>query len=92
MSLLSVRLTKELDKQLDAEAKQSNKKRAELVREALTAYLRAHERKRFMDEMVSEIHNMSAEERYEAVAVAEEALPFDNEALHTAEGNPQRKR
>lgn len=85
MSLLSVRLPKDLEKKLADEAKHSHKKRAELVREALSAYLRSRQRKRFMDEMLAELKAMTPEMRAEGLQVAEEALPFDNEALDIVE-------
>lgn len=88
MSLLSVRIPKELEKKLDEEAKLAHKKRAELVRDALSAYLRARERGRFLSRLEQAARAMSQDEaaRTEASEVAEDFLPLDNEALDIAEG------
>lgn len=88
MSLLSIRVPKELEKKLAEEAKVSHKKRAQLVREALSAYLRAQERGRFLGEMARAARALATDEgaRREALEIAEESVAFDNEALDIAEG------
>lgn len=87
MSLLSVRLPKELERKLDEEAKLVHKKRAELVRTALSAYLRTRERERFMSELERAARALAQDEgaRRETVVLAEEFLPLENEALDIAE-------
>ncbi len=87
MSLLSVRLPKELERKLDEEAKLARTKRAELVRTALSAYLRARERERFMSELERAARAMAqdVDARREVAGLAEEFLPLENEALDIAE-------
>lgn len=87
MSLLSVRLPKELERKLDEEVKLAHKKRGELVRTALSAYLRARERERFMSELERAARALAQDEgaRRETVVLAEEFLPLENEALDIAE-------
>lgn len=80
---LSIRLPKDLEDKLAAEARLSHKKRAEVLREALTAHLRALERERFLGKLVQA---SKAIDREESLAVSEEFLPLDNEALDIAEG------
>lgn len=82
MSILSMRLDEELERQLSMEAERERKSRSEVVREALATYLRDREQRRFQDELVRALRNIDPAE---ARAMAEEALPLDNEALDLAE-------
>jgi metal-responsive CopG/Arc/MetJ family transcriptional regulator len=82
MSILSMRLDEELDRQLAMEAERARKSRSEVVREALAAYLREREQRRFQDEIVRAMRSLDPAE---ARALAEEALPLDNESLNLAE-------
>jgi predicted DNA-binding protein len=89
MSHLSVRLPEDLDQKLNEEARRANKKRGELVREAITIYIEKCERERFIGELVGEARAVYGNEslRRETMDLAEEFLPQDNEALDVAEGN-----
>lgn len=82
MTILSMRLDDELERRLAMEAEHAQKSRSEVVRDALTAYLRDRERRRFEGELVRAAQSIDPAE---ARAIAEEALPFDNEAMGTAE-------
>lgn len=81
MSLISIRLPDTLDAELSREAAHAQRPRSELVREAIAEYLARREKARFL----AEIARAAAEPDDDAVAMAEEALPFDNEALHLLE-------
>jgi metal-responsive CopG/Arc/MetJ family transcriptional regulator len=88
MGTLSIRLPEELDEKLEQEARLLHKKRSELAREAIAEYIEARERERFMGEFIAEARAVYGDEtlRREAQEIAEEFLPFDNEALDAAEG------
>lgn len=77
MSLISIRLPAQLDAALAREAESSDRPRSEVVREAIAEYLARREQARFQ----AEIARAAAAPGVDAVALAEEALPFDNEAL-----------
>jgi metal-responsive CopG/Arc/MetJ family transcriptional regulator len=82
MSILSMRLDEELERQLTLEAERERKSRSEVVREALASYLRDREQRRFQDDIVRAMRGIDP---HEARAMAEEALPLDNESLKLAE-------
>ena len=88
MPALSLRLPEDLDHRLEDEARLENVPRSEVVRIAIADYLARRERERFMAELVAEAGAAYANEavRKEAVEMAEEFLPLDNEALDIAEG------
>jgi predicted DNA-binding protein len=88
MGAMSLRLTEELEDRLAKEAELEGKPRSELVREALHEFLQRRERDRFMAEMVAEAKEAYSDPgiRREAIEMAEEFLPLDNEALEIAEG------
>ncbi len=88
MSTLTLRLPDELDARLNRLAALEDKSRSELARTALDSFLRELERKRFMDELVSEAKAAYTNEaiRNEVREMAEEFLPLENEALDNAEG------
>lgn len=88
MSTLSIRLPDELDRQLQTEARLADKTRSELARDVLAEYVKRRERERFMAELVAEAKAAYAdpEIRREALEIAEDFLPLDNEALDIAEG------
>lgn len=88
MSTLTLRLPDELDARLNRLAALEDKSRSELARTALDSFLRELERKRFMDELVSEAKAAYTNEaiRNEVREMAEEFLPLENEALDIAEG------
>jgi predicted transcriptional regulator len=82
MGTLTLRLDDQLDEQLTREAERERKSRSEVVREALAAFLSERERQRFLEEIARAAREVRPAE---ALAVAEEALPLDNEALRAAE-------
>lgn len=88
MATLTVRLPDDLDRQLTALAAQTHRNRSDLARTALEKFLRDQEQKRLMAEMVEAARFLATnpEARAESLAIAEEFLPLDNEALDLAEG------
>jgi metal-responsive CopG/Arc/MetJ family transcriptional regulator len=86
MSAISLRLPEELETRLDGEAALEGVSRSELARKAIADYLERRERERFMEELVAEARAAYADEaiRKEAVEMAEDFLPLDNEALDLA--------
>jgi predicted transcriptional regulator len=85
---LSLRLPDDLDERLGSEAALEGKSRSEVAREAIADYLARRERHRFMAELVAEAKSGYADAgvRAEALGIAEDFLPLDNEALDRAEG------
>ena len=81
-------MTDDLEDRLANETKIEGKPRSELVPEALHELLQRRERERFMAEIVAEARKAYSdpEIRREAIEIAEEFLPLDNEALDMAEG------
>ncbi len=88
MSTLTLRLPDELDARLNRLAALEDKSRSELARTALDSFLREMERERLMAEMEAAFRILATnpEARAESIAIAEEFLPLDNEALDIAEG------
>jgi predicted transcriptional regulator len=82
MATLNMRLNDELDRQLAREAELAAQTRSELARQAIAAFLAQRERQRFLGEIA---RAALEHEGREAVALAEEALVTDNEALRLAE-------
>ena len=82
MGILSMRLDDDMDGRLAREAERERKSRSEVVREALATFLESRERQRFLSELVRAAREVTPAE---ARAIAEEALPLDNEVLHAAE-------
>jgi predicted transcriptional regulator len=81
MSLISIRLPGALDAELTRAAEASQRPKSELAREAIVEYLARRERERFL----GAIARAARAGGNEGLAVAEEALPLDNEALDLAE-------
>ena len=88
MATLNMRLDDELDRRLAREAEIADQTRSELARAAIAAFLEQREKDRFLEQI-----GRAARERgsREALAVAEEALATDNEALELAEGKAVRQ-
>ena len=88
MATLTLRLPDGLDEMLNAHAALSHVSRSELARTALEKYLREQEHERRMAEMEAAFRFLATnpEARAESIAIAEEFLPLDNEALDVAEG------
>ena len=81
MGTLNVRLDEDLDRRLAREAEIAEQTRSELARDAIAAFLGDRERQRFLDE----IARAARADRSDALAIAEEALTTDNEALERAD-------
>lgn len=88
MAILNLRLPDSLDRKLTALAAQTHQNRSDLARAALEKYLRDQERERLMAEMEAAFRILATnpEARAESIAIAEEFLPLENEALDIAEG------
>jgi predicted DNA-binding protein len=88
MSTLSIRLPDSLDRQLQEEARLADKTRSELVRDIVAEYLVKQERDRFMSELAEEARRAYSDPEIcrEALEIAEDFLPLENEALDIAEG------
>lgn len=87
MALISIRLPEDLDAELSREAQARQRPKSELAREAIVEYLARRERERFL----GAIARAARAEGDDGVALAEDALPFDNEALDLAEGKQVRE-
>jgi predicted transcriptional regulator len=88
MATLNMRLDDELEQRLAREAAIADQTRSELARAAIATFLEQRERERFLAEIAR-----AARERggREALAIAEESLVADNEALELAEGRSARQ-
>lgn len=82
MATLHLRLDQELDRRLEREAQSAEQTRSELVRAAISSFLEQRERQRFLQAIARAAR---ADGAGQAIALAEEALPGDNEALEIAE-------
>jgi predicted transcriptional regulator len=82
MATLNMRLDDELDRRLAREAELAAQTRSELARQAIAAFLAQRERQRFLGAIARAALD---HEGHEAVALAEESLVTDNEALRLAE-------
>jgi len=82
MAILNMRLDEDLDRRLAREAELVARSRSELARQAIAAFLAQRERQRFLSEIARAARDRGERE---AVALAEEALVTDNEALGLAE-------
>jgi predicted transcriptional regulator len=87
MAGLSLRLPEALESRLDEEARREGVARSEVARTAIAEFLDRRERERYLAAFVAEARTAYADPdvRAEAVALAEEALPLDNEGLRVAE-------
>ncbi len=87
MAGFSLRLPESLELQLDEEAKREGVARSEIARAAIAEFLERRERQRYIAAFVAEARAAYAnpEIRKEALALAEEAVPLDNEGLRVAE-------
>jgi metal-responsive CopG/Arc/MetJ family transcriptional regulator len=88
MGAMSLRLPDDLVARLDTEVKLDGRVRSEVVRTALAEYLLRRERERFMAEYVAETRAAYQDPaiQREALEIAEDFLPLENEALDRAEG------
>lgn len=86
MTMLSIRLSDELDARLNAESRSAGQPKSFLVRQALEQFLIRRKRERFLIGLSRAARALDAGE---ALEVAAEALPLDNEALDLTErSNP----
>jgi predicted DNA-binding protein len=76
--LISLRLADDLLSRLEREVARTGRARSDIVRDAVASYLSGQERDRFLQEIA---RAAKARGPAEALELAEEALPFDNEAL-----------
>jgi len=88
MSLISLRLPDELDALLNREARTTKRAKSEIARTAIADYLQRQERERFMADYV---RSAMRRDPAEALAMAEEFLPLENEALALAESGGRSK-
>ena len=88
MGALSLRLPDGLERQLAQEASLSGVPRSQLIREALEALLDQRRRERAEAALVAAAQALAADPaaQQEALAVAAEFLPAENEGLAVAEG------
>ena len=88
MGALSLRLPDALERQLTQEASLSGVPRSQLIREALEALLDQRRRERAEAALVAAAQALAADlaAQQEALTVAAEFLPAENEGLTVAEG------
>ena len=87
MSVISLRLPEDLEAKLEEEARLSSRPRSEIARDAIADYLVRLERERFLANLEAAARNLALdpESNHEALSIAEQFLPLDNEALALAE-------
>lgn len=87
MAAFSLRLPEELEARLDEEARREGVARSEVARAAIADFLAQKERQRTIAAFVAEARSAYSDPKYrkEALALAEEAVPLDNEGLRVAE-------
>ena len=91
MAGFSLRLPEDLESRLDEEARREGMARSEIARTAIAEFLERKERQRYIAAFVAEARAAYADPkiRKEALALAEEAVPLDNEGLRVAESRGQ---
>lgn len=82
MSILSIRLSTQLEAQLSSEADIEGQPKSALVRSVLERYVENRQRERFMKSMRDAAACLGSKESY---SIAQEALPLDNESLFQSE-------
>lgn len=82
MTVLSIRLPEGLDARLNEESRLAGQPKSFIARTALEQFLAARRRERFLARLSRAAVAVDAGA---AVELADEALPFDNEALELAE-------
>ena len=87
MPVISLRLPDELEAKLEEESRLTGRPRSEVARDAIADYLARVERERFLVRLEAAARNLASDPqtRSEALAVAEEFLPLENEALALGE-------
>ena len=84
MSTLSIRLSERLDEHLTAESRLAGQPKSLIARNALEQFLRNRRRERFLAQLTRAAAAINSDE---SAALVEEALPFDNDALESPEGD-----
>ncbi len=89
MATLSIQLPDDWERKLDEEARRADRKRADLVCDAITEYLNRKARKRSMAAMEAAARSLAQDEatRREALEIAQEFLLLDDEALDFLDGH-----
>lgn len=82
MSIVSIRLPDDIELSLNREAERTQRAKSEIAREAIADYLKRQERDRFLADIARAAR---ARGDAEALDLASEALPTDNEALERTE-------
>ena len=82
MSTLSIRLTERLNAHLTEESRLARQPKSLIARNALEQFLEGRHRERFLAELSRAAAAINSED---ASALANEALPLDNEALELTE-------
>ena len=87
MVAVSLRLPEDLDRKLSREVRLTGQPRSQLIREALEALLSRRERERLEAAMVAAAEALASDPaaRAEALAVAADFLPAENEAMEGVE-------
>ena len=87
MPIISLRLPDALEAKLREESCRTGRPRSEVARHAIADYLARTERERFLVRLEMAARNLASDPdtRSEALAVAEEFLPLENEALALGE-------
>jgi predicted transcriptional regulator len=93
MTVISLRLPDELQERLARESQRANAARSEIARRAVAEYLERLERERLLADMVAAARALAADPaaRAEALQIAADFLPLENEALDRSEGDASRK-
>jgi predicted transcriptional regulator len=93
MSVISLRLPDDLEQRLAREAELANTARSEIARRAVAEYLERLERERLLANMVAAARALAADAdaRAEALQIAADFLPLENEALDRSEAGASRK-
>ena len=82
MSILSIRISSDLDARLSEESRRARQPKSLLVRTALEQFLA----ERFRDRHLARLSAAAAATELDSASFAAEALPFDNESLALTEG------
>lgn len=87
MSTISIRLSEELERRLDEEARAAHKRRSEVVRDALSEYIERRERDRLRAEIGAAARALATEPAAQAEVhrIAEEFAASDRDALRIAD-------
>ena len=93
MSTVSIRLPDDIELSLNREAQRTQRAKSEIARDAIAEYLERQERDRFLAEIARAAR---ARGDSDALSLAAEALPLDNEAMEKTEragrvGEPRAK-